>query len=485
MTSPVITFLNSVSSKTAGTTLANPVPSRTWAVGDIMLAQLSMDPTAGAVTFTAVTNFGAWSSNVDAVQGSVTTGARTVSAWCFCTTGFTGTPSVTANFPSTTAKCVSVYAVTGCDSVNPVRGTNTGIAASGFATFTLTATAGANFDALAVALGGCETVSGAGFTFSTGGWTAAGSTTSTVGTSGGSTATNISVGWGAASASGVAAGGGTTLQAGQAACAITGYIFSGVVAPTLPSGVVQLKSGSSATTSLTITLDAPTGSGNSLVVVIAASGTANNPTAIACTLGGVTGNFVQDTIFGSSTDAGIGAVWRNQPAASGQTAVGITATGGTGTIAIMATVYEVNDLAASPFDKTANSVSAGATTWTSTATAATTQATERLFGGVFTAASGASTITGPTSPWTNTAQINQVQGSFTDGWIAGVQNVVSTGTYTYNGTVSPSSQWIAKIATYKLSTGAAVGILPQQAKKRMPAIFTRIAAPRRRGVYSR
>jgi hypothetical protein len=249
--------------------------------------------------------------------------------------------------------------------------------------------------------------------------------------------------------------------------------------------IVQSKSGSSATTSLTITLGAATGSGNSLIVLIAASGTSNNPTAIACTLGGSTGNFVQDSIFGSASDAAIGAVWRDQPAVAGQTAVGITATGGSGTIAIMATVYEVDDLAASPFDKTANSVSAGATTWTSTATVATTQASERLLGCVFTTASGAATVTGPSSPWANMAQINQAQGSFTDAWMTGSQTVAATGTYTYNGTVSPSSQWIAKIVTYKLTAGGAVGILPQQAKKRMPAVFTRIAAPRRRGVYSR
>lgn len=40
--------------------------------------------------------------------------------------------------------------------------------------------------------------------------------------------------------------------------------------------------------------------------------------------------------------------------------------------------------------------------------------------------------------------------------------------------------WIADVPG-----GGAIGILPQQAKKRMPAIFTRINAPRRSTVYSR
>jgi hypothetical protein len=225
-------------------------------------------------------------------------------------------------------------------------------------------------------------------------------------------------------------------------------------------GIVQTKQGSITSAgfpvTLTITLDNPTGSGNTLIVVVAASGFSSNPTAVACTLGGVTGNFVQDSTFGSASDAAIGATWRDQPAASGQTAVAITATGGAGISAVLATVYECDDLAAAPFDKNANSVSAGSGTWTSTATPTTTQASERLFGAVFTtSASAFGTITGPSNPWVNLTQVNQTQSTFFDSWLSGSQDVAVTGAYTYNGTVTSTPQWIAKIVTYKLATAAA------------------------------
>ena len=236
-------------------------------------------------------------------------------------------------------------------------------------------------------------------------------------------------------------------------------------------GIVQTKQGSasSGTTwpfTLSITLDNPTAAGNSLVVLVAASGVSSNPTSIACKLGGVLDSFVQDSTFGSSSDAAIGATWRDQPCAGGQTVVAITASSGSNTPAITATVYEVDDLDTSPFDKAANSVSGGSTSWTSTATPATSQADERLFGGVFTTASGAGTITGPSSPWANLAQVSQAQGSFDDAWMSGWQDVAATGAYTYAGTVAPSSQWISKIVTYKIVTGTNTS--PAYAPRRRP-----------------
>lgn len=223
-------------------------------------------------------------------------------------------------------------------------------------------------------------------------------------------------------------------------------------------GLVQSAQNSGTGTTLTVTLGSATGGGspgtysvNGLIVLIAASGTSTNPTAITVTLGGAADNFTQVSTFGSASDAAIGATWLDLGCATGQTAVGISATGGSGTIAITATVYERDDLAASSaFDQNANSVSAGATTWTSTATGTTAQATETVAGAVFTTASGAGTITGPSSPWTNLTQVSQTQGSFEDRWMSGWQDVSSTGTFTYNGTVSPSSQWIAKVVTFRL-----------------------------------
>lgn len=219
--------------------------------------------------------------------------------------------------------------------------------------------------------------------------------------------------------------------------------------------LVQTKQGSSALGTLTITLDAPTTAGNGLVVILAASGTTSNPTSVtAVTLGGVADNFSQISTFGGSSDAAIGAVWLDLNCAGGQTSVAITTTGGSGTLAVMATVYEWSGLyPVSPFDQTANSVSSGSTSWTSTATPTTTQADELWIGAVFTTVSSAGTITGPSSPWTNLAQVNQTQGSFEDRWMSGYQVVAATGAATYNGTVSPSSQWIAKVVTLRLDTG--------------------------------
>jgi hypothetical protein len=219
--------------------------------------------------------------------------------------------------------------------------------------------------------------------------------------------------------------------------------------------LVQTKQGSSALGTLTITLDSATTAGNGLIVFLAASGTTSNPTSVTgITLGGVADNFSQVSTFGGGSDAGIGAVWLDLNCAGGQTSVAITTTGGSGTLAVMATVYEWSGLyPVSPFDQTANSVSSGSTSWTSTATPTTTQAAEVWIGAVFTTVSSAGTITGPSSPWTNLTQVNQTQGSFEDRWMSGYQVVAATGAATYNGTVSPSSQWICKVATFRLDTG--------------------------------
>jgi hypothetical protein len=57
-----------------------------------------------------------------------------------------------------------------------------------------------------------------------------------------------------------------------------------------------------------------------------------------------------------------------------------------------------------------------------------------------------------------------------------------SGTWTYSGSTIGSN---ILVAAFKLSGAAAVGILPQQSRKRMPAVFTRINTPSRGGVYSR
>src|ERR1041385_6393907 len=123
-------------------------------------------------------------------------------------------------------------------------------------------------------------------------------------------------------------------------------ILKGAPGPAGP--LVQTKQGSGTGTTLTITLDSPTTAGNGLIVVIAASGSSTNPTAITCQLGGVADNFVQDSTFGSSSDAAIGATWRDSNCAGGQTAVGISATGGAGANATLRTERDNTETQATP-----------------------------------------------------------------------------------------------------------------------------------------
>lgn len=250
--------------------------------------------------------------------------------------------------------------------------------------------------------------------------------------------------------------GGTSGSAGD-----TYVTFTEGLINTLPadSGRVQVVQESVAASSLVIDLPASTTSGNTLIVLVAASGTSTNPTAITVDFNTAADNWTQDTTFGSSSDAAIGATWRDSNCASGKTQVRITLTGGAGTIAIMATVFERNDLAASPLDLNANSVGTSSTTWDSTSTGTTSQATEVVFGAAFATRSGAqTTITGPSSPWTNlNADYPLLQDSFWDHWIVGYQVVSSTGTFDYSGTTAAACDWIAKVVTYKQAASGASG----------------------------
>lgn len=247
-------------------------------------------------------------------------------------------------------------------------------------------------------------------------------------------------------------------------------------------GLVQTKQGSAASGSLTITLDAPTTAGNALIVVLASSGTTANPTSVSSvTLGGSAGNFASASTFGSASDAAVGATWLDLNCVGGQTSVAITMTGGSGTIATLATVYEWSGLiSVSPFDKTSGGVSAGATSWSSGTTAAVSQPSELLIGGTFVTVSGSTpTITGPSSPWTNFSQIAQVQGSFNDAWMSGYQVVSSGGTATYSGTVSPSSQSISQVNTFKLLVAepGPLGLLFRQGPSPLDGMLPWTGAP--------
>lgn len=218
--------------------------------------------------------------------------------------------------------------------------------------------------------------------------------------------------------------------------------------------LVQTKQGSSASSSLTITLDAPTVAGNALIVVLGTGGTTTNPASVtSVTLGGVADNFSQIGTFGSGSDPAIGAVWLDLGCAGGQTSVVISAPGGTGTLATVASVYEWSGLyPVIPADQSANS-SGTATSWSSGSTPTTTQADELWLGCVFLIDSGTPTLTGPASPWNNLTQVNQVQGSFNVRWLSGYRVVSATAAAAYAGTATTSFEWITKVVTLRLDTG--------------------------------
>jgi len=220
-------------------------------------------------------------------------------------------------------------------------------------------------------------------------------------------------------------------------------------------GLVQSKSGTGTGTSLTVTLTSATGSGNCLIVGAVCSGTSSNGSVSGVTLGGAAGNFAQAATIGGSGDGGIAAFWVDPSCAGGQTSVVVSVTGGTGTQTIFVWADERDDIAAAaPVDKTAGAVAASGTSWSSGATATTSQASEVWYGIVFGIGATGPTITGPASPWVNHTQVNAAVGTSNGAMTTGYDVVASTGACTYNGTFDLSSEWAAAAMTL---TAAAAG----------------------------
>jgi hypothetical protein len=204
------------------------------------------------------------------------------------------------------------------------------------------------------------------------------------------------------------------------------------------SVVQSTKNASANSGTLTLTLGSATTAGNCLVVCISEE----VGTTSGIKIGGAADNFAKAiSILGSSsTEAEI---WTDQNCVGGQTSVVITLTSSSSATA--AVVYEVSGLLSTlAVDKTStnSSVSTG-TSWTSNATATTTQANEIYFGCFSCNTNG--TITGPSSPWTNLQEgPNQVYVE------AGYQIASSTGTPSYAGTISgdiEAAGWACAIVT--------------------------------------
>lgn len=222
MASPVITAYNSANSKGNNTSLSTSgSSSRTWAVGDVLVVQLTIKSVSGTVSFSESSgNFGSFTTWCDLDDGSV---VRNVVAVAQCTSGFTGATEATANYPTQSVKVVRTYYVTGCDGTTPVDSANTGQNSGGVATAADTIS-GSGFDALFVAFEGINTSSGTAVSASGnpgGSWTSAGGDSTCVGTSGGTTESCAYYGW---TASAVSSGATSAAGIGDGSRSVVGVV---------------------------------------------------------------------------------------------------------------------------------------------------------------------------------------------------------------------------------------------------------------------
>jgi hypothetical protein len=226
--------------------------------------------------------------------------------------------------------------------------------------------------------------------------------------------------------------------------------------------VVQSKQGggNSISGTLTITLDAGTTSGNSLIVIIGNNASDVDPSSI--TLGGV--SLTKDAAKAGAASQAV-SFWSLSNIAGGQTSVVIThsATWSPGV-----TVLEVPGLVtSSPFDvATAGGTSSAGSQSSFDSGSNTTNDDAELWLGccVTFGTSGHTTIT-PTGSGTWTPFTNDAEGSFTDVRCA-YQIVSTTGTLQYAGTLtSAAADWTALAVSYKAVASGVTGTVAVTFKK--------------------
>jgi hypothetical protein len=212
-------------------------------------------------------------------------------------------------------------------------------------------------------------------------------------------------------------------------------------------------------TTLTLTLGSATTAGNCLVVCISShTGATNNPTINGVTLGGSADNFASILSTGGLTDESFSAIWADPLCAGGQTSVVITFGSGTSP-RYLASVYEFSGLAitiaALPDKSAAAATGSNGTSWSSGSTATTSQAVELWIGLV---TSDSTTITGPASPWVNTAEI--IPSGAASDFMSGYQIRSSTGAAAYAGTFSPLGYYNAAVVALYSATNV-MGVAAQ------------------------
>jgi hypothetical protein len=164
---------------------------------------------------------------------------------------------------------------------------------------------------------------------------------------------------------------------------------------------------------------------------------------------GGAGNFAQavgNSTPGNLTDCEI---WADPNCAGGQGSVTVTFTGvqAFGSTGFSVFVMEWSGInTASPVDRTNSGNSASSSAFSSGSTGILTQADEVVIGTVYARVAGTETITGPSSPWANFAQLSA---STAVGLLTGYQIVSATTAQTYSGTLTAGSAYNACIASFK------------------------------------
>jgi len=223
---------------------------------------------------------------------------------------------------------------------------------------------------------------------------------------------------------------------------------------TATPALVQSASGAGTASPVAVTL-APTTAGSALVVCVSLAQGTTRPQVSAITLGGG-GTFVRATGTHSATGPD-NEIWYALGIAGGQTALSVAFSGGTGTNpGAVVRALEISGIeTAGALDGFASTDSGASTSWNSP-DASTAAAAEIAVGcvGAFLSGSG-TTITGPASPWTNLAQVNQ--GTIVSG-MAGYQVLSSVqAAIHYAGTFSGSKAWAAAIATFTAAVSGVAG----------------------------
>jgi hypothetical protein len=242
-------------------------------------------------------------------------------------------------------------------------------------------------------------------------------------------------------------GGGGGSSAGGSAAGNPGGTSTGAGSVT----VVQSAQGvANNSTTITIALPAATTAGNCLVAVIQSySIAAVNQTVSGVTIGGLADNWAQLASYGTSSSWTVCSFWADPNCTSGQTSVKISCGGGSGYLAVTASVFEVSGLLPTGvLDKTTGTPNGSSQSWTSGTTSATSQSVEIAFGGVD---ANSGVVNTPGAPWVNLAAQTDSHGQVS---VAGYQILASTGTQVYSGTLGSSAAYTAGIVTLKGAAGA-------------------------------